>query len=130
MIILLAIGTEKITLDGDNAFDVMMTQHVKSCTEYIHVNRVYRAIMGLTKSEEHAGWPSALPPWLDDGAKSILFVLVFFLNGCESLPSIVKCAFPDMWESMLQGLAIKGFFDEIVSRDPDEYAKITANKIV
>ena len=128
MIILLAMGTGIITLDRDDAFDVTVTQHVKSCTEYIHVNRVYQAIVGLTESGEHAGWSPALPPCLDDGAKSILFVLVFVLNGCDSLPSIVNCAFPAIWKSMLGGLTIKKFFGEIVSHDRDGYTKINVDK--
>ena len=94
------------------------------------VNQVYRAIVGLTESEEHAGWPSSLLPWLDDGEKSILFILGFVLNGCGFLPGIAKCAFPAIWESMMRRLAIKSFFGEIVSRDCDGYTKINTYETV
>lgn len=89
-------GTGKIPVDGDEAVDVTSARHVKSSTEYIHVNRRYGAIAGLTASGEHAGWPSELPTWLDNGAKC-LFVLVFVLSGCDFLPAFVKCPFPAMW---------------------------------
>ena len=105
MIILLAMRTGKITVDGDDAVDVTVARHVKSSTEY-HVNHIYRVIADLTEFGEHAGWPSDPPPWLDDGAENILFVLVFVLSGCDFLPSIVKCPFPAMWESLLRGESI------------------------
>ena len=38
MIVLLAMGTGKITAGGDDAVDVTVARHVKSSTEYIHVN--------------------------------------------------------------------------------------------
>ena len=74
MIILWTMGTGKITADRDDAVDVTVARHVKSSTEYIHVNRIYHAKADLAESGDHAGWPSDLPPWLDDGAKNILFV--------------------------------------------------------
>ena len=130
MVILLTMGTGKITVDGDDADDVTVARHVKSTTKYIHVNRIYQAIANLAESGEHAGWPSDLPPWLDDGAKNILSVLVFFFSGFDFLPGIVNCAFPAMWESLLRGLAIKGFFGDIVSRNRDGYVRINTNEAV
>ena len=116
MIILLGMGTGKIIVEGPQAVDVTVARHVKK-TEYIHVNSVYRSIARLTESNGDAGWPSELPPWLNDGAKSILFVWVFLLSGCDFLPAIARCTFPKMWDSLLRGLALSEFFGDILYHD-------------
>ena len=128
MVILLAMGTGKILSEGQDAVNVTVARYVRSTVEYIHVNRIFQAIAGLTAIGEHAGWPSELPLWLDNGAKAILFVLVFVLSGCDFLPAIVKCPFLLMWDSLLRGLAIEGFFGEIVSADLDGHVKVNENE--
>ena len=130
MIILLAMGTGKIVAEGSDAVNVTVARHVRSTVEYLHVNRIFRAIAGLTEIGEHAGWPSELPTWLDNGAKAVLFVLVFVLSGCDFLPAIVKCPFLLVWESLLRGLAVQGFFGEIVSRDPNGHIKVNEDEAV
>ena len=55
IVILLAMGTGKITADGDDAVDVTVARHVKSSTEYIHVNRILRAIADLNRVREACG---------------------------------------------------------------------------
>ena len=106
MIILLATRTGKIVSEGQEAVNVTMARPVRSTVEYIRVNRIFQAIAWLRAIGEHAGWPSELPPWLDNGAKAVLFVLVFVVSGCDFLPAIVKCPFLLMWDSLLRGLVI------------------------
>ena len=110
MIILLAMGTGNIAAEGPDAVNVTVARHVRSTVEYLHVNRIFQATVGLTEIREHAGWPSELPTWLHNGAKAVLFVLVFVLSGCDFLPVIVKCPFLVVWESLLRGLSVKFFF--------------------
>ena len=109
MIILLAMGTGKVVAEGAGAVNVTVAWHVRSTVGYINVNRIFKAIAGLPAIGEHAGWPSELPLWLNNRAKSVLFVLVFVLSGCDFLPAIVKCPFLLMWASLLRGLAIRDF---------------------
>ena len=109
MIILLAMGTGKPDAEGPDMVNVTVARQVRSTVEYLHVNRIFQAIAGLTEIGEHAGWPSELPTWLDIGAKAVLLVLVFVLSGCDFLPVIVKCPFLLVWESLLRWLAIQGF---------------------
>ena len=130
MIIRLAMGTGKIVAEGSDVVNVTVARLVRSTVEYLHVNRIFPAIAGLTEIREHAGWPLELPTWLDNRAKAVLFVLVFVLSGCDFLPAIVKCPFLLVWESLLRGLAIQGYFCEIVSRDPNGYIKVDENEAV
>ena len=102
MINLLTMGTGKTVAEGPDAVNVTVARQVRSTVEYLHVNRIFQAIARLTEIGEHAGWPSELPTWLDNGAKTVLFVLVFALSGCDFLPVIVKCHFLLVWESLLQ----------------------------
>ena len=90
MIILLAMGTGKIVAEGPDAVNVTVARHVRSTVEYIHVNRIFQVIAKLTEIREHAGWPSELLTWLDNGAMAVLFVVMFVLSGCDFLPAIVK----------------------------------------
>ena len=106
MITLLATRTGKLVSEGQESVNVTVSRPVRSTVEYIHVKNIFQARAWLTAIGEHAGWPSELPPWLDNGTKTILFVLVFVLSGCDFLPVIVKCPFLLMWDSLLRGMAI------------------------
>ena len=71
MIILLTMGTGKTVAEGPDAVSVTVGRLVRSTVEYLHVNRIFQAIARLTEIGEHAGWPSELPTWLDNGAKAV-----------------------------------------------------------
>ena len=87
MIILLAMGTGKIVAEGPDAVNVTAARHVRSTVEYIHVNRIFQAIAKLSEIGEHAGWPSELPTFLDNGARAVLFVLVLDDRRQEVAPA-------------------------------------------
>ena len=80
VLILLAMGTGRISEEGSSRVDVTVARHLRSKTEYVHVNRVYDAILNLRNEGIHAGWPDKVP-WLSGGTKAFLFVLVYVLSG-------------------------------------------------
>ena len=55
---------------------------------------------------------------------------MFVLSGFGFFPGIFKCAFLAMWESLLRGLTIKGFFGDIVSRNRNGYVRINTDEAV
>ena len=61
MSVLLAMGTGRIPTCGQSCMDVTVIRHVRSTTEYVHVNRVYHAIINLSDEASYAGWPAEAP---------------------------------------------------------------------
>ena len=106
IIITLAMGTGQTVEEGPDAINVTVARRVVSTVEYIHVNRIFQTIAVLKAIRELAGWPSELPSGLDSGANPFC-LFFFFFNRCDFLAAIVKYPFLLMWDSLLQGLAIK-----------------------
>ena len=63
MLVLLAMDAGHIPVDGPSSVGVTVARHVKSTTVYVHINRVYQAIVNLAEEASHAGWPEAIPSW-------------------------------------------------------------------
>lgn len=91
MLVLLAISTGYIPIDGPSSVDVTVTRYIKSPTEYVHINRVYQANVKLSEEGSQACWLEVLPPWVYSGTKVVLFFLVCVLSGCDFLPAIFEC---------------------------------------
>ena len=128
-------GHGRIVADGQGKVDVIVARHVNTGTEYLHVNRIYMAIVGFRGVGAFEGWHAICPRWLNDVIKAILSVPVYVLSGCNLLPAITKCSFPLMWGSLLKGLARESFFEVIVNQfhggyfevDEDEAVKMIAH---
>lgn len=83
--VILAMSSGKIPVDE---VDVTVKRRKgQGKTEYVFVNRVYRAICTVpdwTGGRED----TAAPAWLTDEAKAALFTAVYFMGGCDFLPAI------------------------------------------
>ena len=111
MIILLAMAVGKIRWAGPGKVDVTVKRVLSGGTDYIWVNRVYGALLGLTDGCESA-WPKEdVVPWLvDDSLKVALFALVYLISGCDFLPAFTGLPFRNMWKFLLKGLLQPGLF--------------------
>lgn len=61
MLVLLATGTGRIPVDVPSSVDDTVMRHVEAEMEYVHINRVYQAIVNLSEEANYAGWPEEIP---------------------------------------------------------------------
>lgn len=61
VLLLSAMGTRYIPVDGPSSVDITVVWHVKSTTGYVHISRVYQAIVNLSEEGSHAGWREVIP---------------------------------------------------------------------
>lgn len=91
---------------------LQVRQSTKGGGNFVDVNRVYQAICSNVpwkQDEQH------IPDWfVSDEAKAILFVLVYFLAGCDFLPAFYNMPFPRMFSLVVETVCTPGLFDEAV----------------
>lgn len=91
----------------------------KGANRYIDLNRVYGSVsidVPWDQEENH------IPEWLEvDGAKVALFVVLYFLAGCDFLPAFYNMPFKRMFEFVVETIGVVGLFSKpVVYKDKVE----------
>ena len=114
MHVLLAMATEAIPWSGSRKMEVQVRQKKgKGSEDFILVNRMYDAVRNKDKwSAGAAGGRRALPWWLTEAARGVLFVVLYFLAGCDFLPAMYNMGFKRMLHHVRMTVAMPGLFAE------------------
>ncbi|CAN0344877.1 unnamed protein product [Pylaiella littoralis] len=133
--ILLAMADGRIKPTGDDQVNVTVRRRKGGgVTQFVDVNRVYTALIngpkwdqgakaffaattGDGQEEQEAGEPAPIsgecPPWLEEHAgqaKVVLFVVMYFLGGCDFLPAFHFLKLNKMFPYVVETISTPGLF--------------------
>lgn len=103
-----------IPATGDNQVRVTVRRRKGAgVVEYVDVNRVFTAICDKPRWTEGSGAQQICPTWLTDHngqGKVVLFVVLYFLGGCDFLPAFYFLKLPQMFKYVLTTISQPGLF--------------------
>lgn len=116
MHILLAFASGKINPTGSDKVRVTVRQRKgQGAIQFVDVNRVYTALVDKPAWNTGAGEGGVAPEWLKDHegqAKVVLFVVMYFLGGCDFLPGFFSLKMPTMFKYVLEAISQPGLFNK------------------
>lgn len=119
--ILLAMVVGAIPCTGPGKADVQVPQKKgKGVANFVLVNRLYEAVCDVDKWA--AGAPAGggrAPEWLCDRTKVVLFVVVYFLAGCDFLPGMHSTTSTRMLKHVTMTVAMPRLFEDPIVEDCD-----------
>ena len=120
--LLLAMASDKINPTGTDKVQVTVRRRKgQGAVEFVDVNRLYTALVEKPAWETGAGERGVPPRWLkeDDGqAKVALFVVMYFLSGCDFMPGFFSLPLKKMFTFVEETISQPGLFmDPIVYKD-------------